>query len=149
MHLYHRIVISIQGVSTWKGINEIISEIKERYDITGLFMMFDSDVMGNTQLMHTLKNMTISIKAAFPDMLIAVGAWKIEYGKGIDDCIINGYLKKVKFIDAMSFFSTCEKNIDVVMRENGFKSLKKLKKEAQKEFKQKLQSTNEKLLNSA
>lgn len=146
---YNNIVISIQGVSTWKGINEIISEIKERYDITGLFMMFDSDVMGNTQLMHTLKNMTISIKAAFPDMLIAVGAWKIEYGKGIDDCIINGYLKKVKFIDAMSFFSTCEKNIDVVMRENGFKSLKKLKKEAQKEFKQKLQSTNEKLLNSA
>lgn len=143
---HDNIVISLQGVSTWKGINDIIFELKELYNINRIFLMFDSDVMGNTQLMHTLKDMSLSIQESFPDMLIAVGAWKIEYGKGVDDCIINGHINDIKFLEAISFFSTCEKNIEIVMKENGFKSIKKLKKDAQKKFKKQLQESNEKLL---
>lgn len=137
------IVISIQGVSTWKGINEIIAELLNMYEITGIFMMFDSDTMGNPQVMNTLKSLALSLKADFPSLLLATGAWKIEYGKGIDDCILNGHIHDVKFIPAITFFEECSKTLYETLKDNGYTSLKKVEPNSRKIIKNLIQSKNE------
>ena len=54
-------VISIQGVSSWKGIDEIILKMREEHNIESIFMMFDSDIMGNRQVFNSISAMTIML----------------------------------------------------------------------------------------
>ena len=69
------IVISIQGVSSWKGIDEIILKMREEHNIESIFMMFDSDIMGNRQVFNSISAMTIMLANKIPDLKIRFAVW--------------------------------------------------------------------------
>ncbi len=139
------IVISLQGVTTWRFIDEIIDEIIKEHQITNICLMFDSDIMGNRQLLTSLKGCVSTLSTKYQNIPIKFGVWKIKYGKGIDDCIINGNLDKVKFIPYQYFFETCENSFQKLIQGLG-KSFKKLSKKENKEFSWNLQTMNENII---
>lgn len=140
------IVISIQGVSAWKGIDEIIEKLREQHKIKSIFLMFDSDIMGNRQVFNTISDMARTIMERIPDLKIKFAVWKIKYGKGIDDCILAGNLTRVKYVDAEYFMETCNNSFDMLLKKYGVKSFQKMKSEDRKIFGKYLQEENEKKL---
>lgn len=140
------IVISLQGVSTWRGIDEIINQIREAHEIKSIYLMFDSDVMGNSQLMKNLSTMIKSLKEWYPDIHLMSGIWRIQYGKGIDDCILNGNLDKVAFVDAEYFINTCRNSLQEVLKQYNVSKLEKLDSQVKAKLAQILQQKNEEIL---
>lgn len=142
-------VISIQGVSSWKGIDEIILKMREEHNIESIFMMFDSDIMGNRQIFNSISAMTIMLANKIPDLKIRFAVWGIKYGKGVDDCVLAGNIKHVKYVDAAQFISVCNNTFDMLLKKYNVASFKKMKSEDRKEFSKILQKENERaLLNS-
>lgn len=109
-------VISIQGVSSWKGIDEIILKMREEHNIESIFMMFDSDIMGNRQVFNSISAMTIMLANKIPDLKIRFAVWGIKYGKGVDDCVLAGNIKHVKYVDAAQFISVCNNTFDMLLK---------------------------------
>ena len=77
---------------------------------------------------------------AFPDITIKTGVWQIKYGKGIDDCIIAGNMKQVKFLDINQFMNICENTFQSMLKIYKIESLKKMGNEDRKVFNKKLQA---------
>lgn len=140
------IVISLQGVSSWRGVDEIINKLRESHDIRSIYLMFDSDILGNRQVFNSISDMVKMLMREIPDIKIKFAIWRIEYGKGIDDCIIAGNIDKVKFIDASVFMETCEDTFQMLLKKYEVKSFKKMKSEDRKTFAGYLQDENEKRL---
>lgn len=120
------IAISLQGVSTWPGIDEEIRKIQQKHDVSVCYLMFDADAMGNSQVLMNLKRMTKYLEEKIPELKLKVAAWPIACGKGIDDCIINGNVKAVRYIDADKFLKLCDDSYQHVLKET--KDLPKEKK---------------------
>lgn len=137
------VVISVQGVSTWRGIEKIIEKLN--VPLKTICLMFDADVMGNIQLLKTLRDMSQKLKKEFPDRRLIAGVWKESMGKGIDDCYFNGNIKKVKYVDAVVFFQKMLDTVDELQKEKGITSLHNLQPENQKRFKTYLQKRNEEM----
>ena len=78
-----------------------------------------------------------------PDLKIKFAIWKIGYGKGIDDCILAGNIREVRYIDAISFMNTCNEAFDMLLKKYEVKSFKKMKSEDRKVFAKHLQAENE------
>lgn len=128
------IVISIQGVSAWKGTDEIIEKLRERYDIKSIYLMFDSDIMGNRQVFNTISDLARTLAERIPDLKINFAVWKIEYGKGIDDCILAGNITHVKYVDAEIFMNICNETFDMLLKKYNVESFKKMKTEDRRAF---------------
>lgn len=133
-------VISLQGVSSWRGIDEIISQLQEKLNVRSIYLMFDSDMMGNRQVFQSVSSMAKMLMQAFPDITIKTGVWQIKYGKGIDDCIIAGNMKQVKFLDINQFMDICENAFQTMLKIYKIESLKKMGNEDRKVFNKKLQA---------
>ena len=79
------ISISVQGVSSWKGIEDIIAEIRTTHPIKAIYIMFDADMMVNPVVFNHEK--------AMGEALLAKGykvvhvSWPVSLGKGIDDVL--------------------------------------------------------------
>ena len=140
------ITISIQGVSSWKGIDEIINKLREQHEIKSIYLMFDSDILGNRQVFNTISEMARMLMEKVPDLKIKFAIWKIGYGKGIDDCILAGNIREVRYIDAISFMNTCNEAFDMLLKKYEVKSFKKMKSEDRKVFAKHLQAENERRL---
>ena len=102
--------------------------------------MFDSDMMGNRQVFNSVSSMAKILMQAFPDITIKTGVWQIKYGKGIDDCIIAGNMKQVKFLDINQFMNICENTFQSMLKIYKIESLKKMGNEDRKVFNKKLQA---------
>ena len=140
--LNRNISISVQGVLNWKGIEESIDDIIKLYDIKHIFLMFDADVMGNPQILPGLPALIDMLRKRYPSIRVSEAVWKKEYGKGIDDMIINGHVNDVRYIPADEFAKTCLKTMSVLMKEFKVQSVSSLG-ERKTEFLGKLQETNE------
>ena len=108
--------------------------------------MFDSDILGNRQVFNTISEMARMLMEKVPDLKIKFAIWKIGYGKGIDDCILAGNIREVRYIDAISFMNTCNEAFDMLLKKYEVKSFKKMKSEDRKIFGKYLQEENEKRL---
>ena len=140
------ITISIQGVSSWKGIDEIINKLREQHEIKSIYLMFDSDILGNRQVFNTISEMARMLMEKVPDLKIKFAVWKIGYGKGIDDCILAGNIREVRYVDAIPFMNTCNEAFDMLLKKYEVKSFKKMKSEDRKVFAKHLQAENERRL---
>lgn len=139
------IVISVQGVSTWKGMDKIIEKIMEKYEVRSIYLFFDADVMGNPQLSNTLKEMVVSLQNSFPNLYLKSGVWSVKDGKGVDDCVFNGNKSHIKYVYAIPYFETCRNEYRDLTRELG-KSLKKADEKERKEIRKALQERVEKIV---
>lgn len=140
------ISISLQGVSTWKGIDEILTPLIEKYGIKTVFLMFDSDAMGNNQVLNSLKNLTLFIKDKFPELKTSAATWSMKYGKGIDDCILNGNIEHVRFLDALSYVNVCHSSYEKYLKDNGVRHAKNLSHDTQSKLYKELQEINENII---
>lgn len=90
------ISLSIQGVSTWKNINQTIKEIedeaKKRYKdfdkFENICIAFDSDMSYKIQVYQQLKKMSDVIAGKYREKGMFYIHWTDGY-KGIDDLLIN------------------------------------------------------------
>lgn len=83
--------ISIQGVSSWRGIEELIEEVEEEAGITfnHVVLAYDADMAVNpTVVKHTLA-LGQAVKETGKSVYVA--GWDMDLGKGIDDLIKAGY----------------------------------------------------------
>ena len=95
--------IYVSGVSTWKSVLPILKKIRKGRD--KVFLMFDSDMMGNVavhqQLVAFEKELTENYH--FQTRLIV---WGIEDGKGFDDLVIKKgerYYQSMKVLSYQDF----------------------------------------------
>lgn len=137
------ITVSVQGVTTWKGIEKIAAELKDTYGLTSICLMFDADVMGNPQLMRSLRDMAVKLEQEFPDMQVLSGIWKASLGKGVDDCCFNGHSREIRFIRARQYYEICLATLDRLKAEYGTKAPGRMEAEKRKAFKRELQERNE------
>lgn len=139
------ITISLQGVSSWKGVENDIKILQERYDLTSLYLFFDSDILGNRQLFLAIRDMVNMLQKEIHGLQIRVALWPIASGKGIDDCIAAGNRNKVQFLPVSTFMADCETIFQKVLDANDFKGhkLNKLPSEKQRQLKTSLQEQEE------
>lgn len=79
------IAIYVSGVSSWKNIREMYERIKKDYGIQKTYVVFDSDMMGNTAVHGQLKALCEYIESKGSEAVLLL--WKIRYGKGFDDLV--------------------------------------------------------------
>lgn len=99
------IAISVQGVGNWRNIIEEIKIIKRRYkqvSLNNVFVAFDADMAFNIAVYQQASKMTDKIKEEMKLNLFYC-MWAVEYGKGIDDMIINGYQDRLDKMDKGKF----------------------------------------------
>lgn len=88
--------ISVQGVGNWKPIKEQIELFKN--DVKYIYVCYDADMCHNTAVMKQAITMAGNLKKSYPDKEVLFVVWDEDLGKGIDDCIMAGNVKKVKRI---------------------------------------------------
>lgn len=104
---FNCIVLSVQGVSTWKPIKAIIDNLFNvisipNYEIKYVCPAFDADMCRNINVYMQLKKMTDSLKAD-RDFIINYICWDMNLGKGIDDMLLDGHKEELKAIDKDSY----------------------------------------------
>ena len=102
--------ISVQGVSTWRGIDKTIRDIEKTHWINQFFVMFDADMFMNKGVFDHSLNMARSLQKNFPDTPVSYIVWPEEKGKGIDDLLIAGnarYLRKKSVNKIESDYNKC------------------------------------------
>lgn len=120
------IVISIQGVSSWRGIEELIKEVEEEkeFSFNHIVIAYDADLAYNDAVAKQTINLGEALTEA-TDADIHVAVWDDASGKGIDDLILNGNLSKLSRLTFKAFQNKVNQ-----MLETGFKT----KDEARKYF---------------
>lgn len=97
------IVISVQGVSSWKGVNEEIYNINDQIlakfgkTIDNVFMAFDADMLVNKAVFKQSKKLTkyLNDLDGLQNASIYYLVWNPEEGKGIDDVMNNKGVKSI------------------------------------------------------
>lgn len=79
------IAIYVSGVSSWKNIREMYERLKKKYGIQKTYVIFDSDMMGNTAVHGQLKALCEYIESKGSEAILLL--WRIRYGKGFDDLV--------------------------------------------------------------
>lgn len=144
------IAMSVQGITTWKGIVDEIKVLHEAYNIRKIYFMFDADMLGNTGVFDNIIAMYNAIKMEIGDISIFYNIWRIEHGKGIDDVIVNNNLSKVVEYDISKLCHIQSMAIDLVLKSMQVKDLRDLSNmpaEAKKQFETDLQATMQGFLN--
>ncbi|MFF2531446.1 CHC2 zinc finger domain-containing protein [Brevibacillus sp. NPDC058079] len=102
------IAISVQGVTTWRGILKELEEIPkspllkkrfkgEAYRIHCLLAAFDSDMNYKYQVAGQLKTMTDHLEAN--SYYVYYLNWDEQFGRGIDDVLLSGNRREIKRYD--------------------------------------------------
>lgn len=90
------IAISIQGVSSWYGIEKVINGIKDNVKppVQHILIAYDADMSHNMGVAkQAVKMATFLGKETGLDIQVAL--WDVKYGKGIDDMMILGHADKL------------------------------------------------------
>jgi len=121
------IVLSVQGVTTWRGILKAMKELpesalaKERYPsgytIQTVLVAFDADMSFNIQVFGQAKKMTDKIEeAGYPIYYLN---WDESKGKGIDDIYLNGEQKGIFRYEKDEWDIRYEKMLETMVDETG------------------------------
>lgn len=100
------VAISVQGVNNWRGINEAIKGVYNRYNrrINEIQIAFDGDMVHNIQVFKSALKMYLFLKKIFGNTFkFKFMYWDEALGKGIDDVINNGNSKQVRVQDSDIF----------------------------------------------
>lgn len=136
------ITMSVQGITTWKGIVKEIIVLHQKYRLRKIYFMFDADMLGNIAVFDNIISMYNAIRAEIKDISIFYNIWKIEYGKGIDDVIINDNLAKVVEYDIAELCQIQSMSLDIALKAydlNDLIDFQKMPLEKRKDFKRDLQ----------
>lgn len=118
---YGCVALSVQGVSTWKPIINLIKNVENiiklkvnKWDIGRFYTAFDSDIACNYAVFKQLKNMSDKIKEEL-EIDVEYLFWDIMFGKGIDDLIIAGKADTIKNYKKVDFDQNYENLINKII----------------------------------
>lgn len=123
---YRNMAISLQGVTSWKGIEGVVSDIRNRHNIRKIFLAFDADAFGNTAVFDNLEKLGKCLSSF--RIPIFVMLWRIEYGKGIDDVIISGNLNHVIYLPFEELISKYHIFLQIVLEAYGLEEKTEIRK---------------------
>lgn len=98
------IAISVQGVGNWKGIDEEIRKLTDKFGnefFQKIYIAFDSDILYKEQVYNQVKNMSNEIGNFFPDIKIEYLTWNPDKGKGIDDLFSYCRIKNIDYNESI------------------------------------------------
>ena len=140
-----KIAIYVSGVSSWKSIMPIVSNIDDRGKV---FLMFDSDMLGNPAVHTQLASLAAAL--AKENIKTNVIVWSKSNGKGFDDLVNNEGLVGVKnYLKNFSFdkFEPIYQGVlEEELAEYGVSSVTKLPKASVEKFGDDLQNRMEEKL---
>lgn len=144
------VAISLQGVSTWKGIQNEILHIMDSRPVRKIYLFYDSDMLGNTAVYNQSIALLKAIEITFPTIQTYHAVWKKEWGKGIDDMYFNGHIKKIKHLTSGQLKSCHEKVLIFLLKKYGVESLDEIVRSKDKDLKERfcrdLQDNSEKAI---
>lgn len=144
------VAISLQGVSTWKGIQNEILHIMDSRPVRKIYLFYDSDMLGNTAVYNQSIALLKAIEITFPTIQTCHAVWKKEWGKGIDDMYFNGHIKKIKYLTSGQLKSCHEKVLKFLLKKYGVESLDEIVRSKDKDLKERfcrdLQDNSEKAI---
>ena len=144
------VAISLQGVSTWKGIQNEILHIMDSRPVRKIYLFYDSDMLGNTAVYNQSIALLKAIEITFPTIQTYHAVWKKEWGKGIDDMYFNGHIKKIKYLTSGQLKSCHEKVLKFLLKKYGVESLDEIVRSKDKDLKERfcrdLQDNSEKAI---
>lgn len=138
--------ISVQGVTSWKGIEKSISDCMKKMVYSKIYLFFDSDILGNRALFVQSEKMVRFLQAQFPDITFYYAFWHKKDGKGIDDCINNGNMKTVKFFSVGNATRLVNNCFIELLEKYGIKKFQQLTHEQALQFISDLQNACEQIL---
>lgn len=138
--------ISVQGVTSWKGIEKSISDCMKKIVYSKIYLFFDSDIFGNHALFVQSEKMVRFLQSKFPDVTFYYAVWHKKDGKGIDDCINNGNMKTVKFFTVGNVTRIVNQLFDSMLKKYGIKKLQELDHEKAQQFAENMQENCEQTL---
>lgn len=112
---FQAIAISVQGVQNWKGkIEPFIEFLEEKKEqaIFRIHIYFDADVSENVHVYLAFREMYQSLKEQFPNIDFYYYWWEQEYGKGIDDLLLNKLGSEIKRIDCKTYVDAYDEMIE-------------------------------------
>lgn len=118
---FNCICLSVQGVSTWKPIKEIIDRLPAvvsvpDFYVKAIYPAFDADMCRNINVYMQLKKMTDSLREDRSYRIDYI-SWDMNLGKGIDDMLIAGHKDKILNIDKDAFDREYLKLIEKIIAE--------------------------------
>lgn len=151
------ICISVQGVGNWKGILKQIRIIQQmdayKQAVKGfeayaaskkiesklpIYVCFDADMIPNYQVYEQARKMTDSLQQELKDYQIIYINWLEEYGKGIDDLIINNNMGKIRKYSKKNLDKTHSRIIDIIkvkeVDTKNYESIQKIPKDVMREY---------------
>lgn len=87
---YGCISLSVQGVTSWRHIVEVLKGIGASHPIKYVYVAFDADMAYNFAVSLQSRRMTDEIQKSL-DVKIVYVQWNTNLGKGIDDMLTDGH----------------------------------------------------------
>lgn len=136
------VAISVQGVSTWKGILKELEMLpkspicQERYKngtfrIHCLLLAFDADTY-KYQLAEQIRKMSDQLEEN--GYYVYYLYWPEEIGKGIDDVLISGNRSDIKRYDKTEWDQAYQQMIKVLLENEPYKNIKDVPDEVLKRY---------------
>lgn len=125
---FNSIAISLQGVSSWRGIDQVIETIisKNKMKNPEIVLSFDADFQKKYSVFSQLEKIAKHIKSKFPTIRISVLLWEYtEKLKGIDDFLLDKEecsSRKIFKIDAFWCINALNGLIKNAMKENNLRN---------------------------
>ena len=89
----------MHSISNWKPAGEVALALANKYKAGRFVLVYDQEE--NKATMQSASNLFCMLNG----YLVDVAIWNKEYGKGIDDVINAGYIKKISRVSAEKYFN--------------------------------------------
>ena len=140
------ITVSVQGVTSWKGIPASIHSIQKQHALKNSYIFFDADILGKHVLFLQSIKMLDELRKQFPNIHFRYAMWAKKNGKGIDDCIIAGNMEHVKYFEIDETKTICNTVFQKVLQKFGVARLQDLEQKDVEAFQEELQVKTEQAL---
>lgn len=138
------IAVSVQGVSSWFGIEDIIKQISQNYPVKRIYTMFDSDMAVNPAVFGHAENMSKALENA--GFKVSFASWPLNKGKGIDDLILNGNKDSLRYHSPSETSEIFHRIFSALLTEYRSKNIREIPEEKIDRFREELRIGLEKEL---
>ncbi|WCF11444.1 CHC2 zinc finger domain-containing protein (plasmid) [Paenibacillus thiaminolyticus] len=137
------IAVSIQGVSSWRGLLKVLEVIPrskkvskafkgKKFRIHCLLIAFDSDMNYKHQVTEQLRKMTDQLE--LNSYFVYYLNWREDVGKGIDDVLINGGKNEIKRYDKEMWDRLYIKMVETLLENEPFENMSQVPEEVVKKY---------------
>lgn len=96
---YGFLVVNLHSISNWEPASAVTLDLAKKYNPTQFVLCYDSEF--GTPVFDSAHNLYKKLYGSLP---VEFAVWDSKYGKGIDDVINAGFIKKITRISPSEFF---------------------------------------------